>query len=87
MSENESGMPLGIKNPWMEFDEQRVESLVYLAQEALESISLMQDLKRLYKHNDEEEILISEIIHEELQIVKKLMKEAELAKRSQKTRE
>ncbi len=85
MSEKESEMPSGIKNPWKEFDDQRVESLVYLAKEAIESISLMQDLKRLYNRNDEEEILISEIIHEEFLIVKKFMKEAENAKRTQKT--
>jgi hypothetical protein len=41
----------------------------------------MQDIKRNFPKNSEEEITISEIIHLEFYCIKKLMREAEIAKR------
>jgi hypothetical protein len=62
-----------------------VEFLTTMARQSLESISLMQDIKRLFPKNSEEEIDAGVIIREEFLIVKRLMKEAENVKRNQKS--
>ncbi len=67
-----------------QLEDSKPEFLLGLAKKSIQSISLMQDLKRKFERNSEDELLISEIIHDEFQIIKTLMKEAESAKRTQK---
>lgn len=88
MSEKEQEKPseYQIPNLQKQADDQEIEFFVNMAKGTIDSLSLMQDLKRRYPKNSEEEILISAIIHDEVIVIKKLMQEAERAKKSAGTK-